>query len=190
MRHLFTTREALAMGLTPSRLRWGESSGRWRTVIRGVYGEGPEPPTALDRARALAVVTDGVASGRLALRPPGAPPTESLLETLMVQLVRRLPDLDPPVRQLEVRSAGGVLIARVDLAWPDLGLFLELDGQHHRGQPLYDASRETAVVATTGWLCGRFTWTDVVRVPTSTTRRLAQLVDQARRRPIASPVGG
>ena len=89
----------------------------------------------------------------LALRPPGAPPTESLLETLMVQLARTVPGLPEPVRQLEVEWA------RVDLAWPDLGLFVELDGQQHKDQPLYDARRETAVVAATGWLCGRFTWT-------------------------------
>ena len=73
-------------------------------------------------------------------------------------------------------------VARVDLAWPDLGLFIELDGEHHLGQPVYDASRETAIVAATGWLPGRFTWTEVVRFPHSTARRLAALVDQARRR--------
>jgi hypothetical protein len=36
------------------------------------------------------------------------------------------------------------------------------------------------------WLCGRFTWTEVVRFPRSTARRLAALVEQARRRPLAS----
>ncbi len=98
----------------------------------------------------------------------------------MVQLARTVPGLPDPVRQLEVGSA------RVDLAWPDLGLFVELDGQQHNDQPLYDARRETAVVAATGWLCGRFTWTEVVRVPMSTARRLAALADQARRRPIGT----
>ena len=112
------------------------------------------------------------------MRPPGAPPTESLLETLMVQLIRTVPGLPDPVRQF--RREG---IARLDLAWPDLGLFVELDGQHHLGQPLYDARRETAVVAATGWLCGRFTWAEVVHMPNSTARRLAALAGQARRRP-------
>lgn len=122
----------------------------------------------------------------LALRPPGAPPTESLLETLMVQLVRRVDAVPEPVRQLTVLDRHGNFVARVDLAWPDLGLFVELDGQHHKGQPLYDARRETAIVAATGWLCARFTWTEVTRHPTATARRLSALVDQARRRPIAS----
>lgn len=124
----------------------------------------------------------------LALRPPGAPPTESLLETCMVQLLRTVPGLPPPQRQVRVMNAYDEEVARVDLAWPDLGLFLELDGQHHRGQPVYDSSRETAVVAATGWLCGRFTWLEVVETPVVTRRRVAALVQQARRlRPAAPP---
>jgi very-short-patch-repair endonuclease len=105
-----------------------------------------------------------------------------MLETLMVQLARTVPGLGEPVRQLDIYDAYGNFIARVDLAWPELGLFIELDGQHHAGQPVYDASRETAVVAAMGWFCGRFTWTEVRRVPVSTGRRLAGIAEQARRR--------
>ncbi len=119
----------------------------------------------------------------LELRPVGAPPTESLLETLMVQLVRTVPGLPDPVRQYPVEEAH----ARLDLAWPELGLFVELDGQHHKAQPVYDSRRETAVVAATGWLCGRFTWNEVVRIPHSTARRLGALAEQARRRPVQPP---
>lgn len=120
----------------------------------------------------------------LDLRPAAAPPTESLLETLMVQLVRTVPGLPDPVRQLRIENVHGDFVARLDLAWPDLGLFVELDGQQHTGQPVYDARRETAVVAATGWLCGRFTWTELTRVPQSTARRLGSLAEQARRRPL------
>jgi very-short-patch-repair endonuclease len=122
----------------------------------------------------------------LAGRPPGAPPTESLLETLMVQLVRTIPGLRAPDRQVRVTNAHGEQVARVDLAWPELGLFIELDGQHHRGQPVYDATRETAVVAATGWLCGRFTWHDVAEIPRVTRRRVIGLVAQAHHRPPAA----
>lgn len=122
----------------------------------------------------------------LALRPAGAPPTESLLETLMVQLARTVEGLAPPVRQHRVVNAFGEVVARVDLAWPELGLFIELDGLHHAGQPVHDARRETAVVAATGWLCGRFTWSEVVRVPRATATRLAALASQARRRPFVT----
>ncbi len=120
----------------------------------------------------------------LADRPRGAPPTESLLETLMVQLAREIPGLDPPTRQLVIRFEDGRFVARLDLSWPALGLFLELDGEHHLGQPVYDSMRETAVVAATGWLCGRFTWTEVTRFRRHTMRRLTKLVEQARRRPM------
>lgn len=128
---------------------------------------------------------EAVAGNRRVLerRPAGAPPTESVLETLMVQLARTVPGLPAPVRQLWIEAAR----ARLDLAWPQLGLFVELDGQHHKDQPVYDARRETAVVAATGWLCARFTWTEVVHMPNSTARRLAALADQARRRPLAQP---
>lgn len=119
----------------------------------------------------------------LARRPVGARPTESMLETLMVQLARSIPGLPPPVRQYVVME-GDRFVGRVDLCWPELGLFIELDGQGHLGQPLYDASRETDIVATTGWLCGRFTRTEARHHPAATAARLARLVDQARRRPL------
>ena len=266
MRQLFT-----GDGLTQAALRWGERTGRWTRADRGVWAEGPDEVSELDRARAAVLATGGVASHHLAgvlheldsvgldgtwltlprtangrrprvsrrdlpaerivtvaglpctdglqtmidladslddlvweqalesalrkrltpvealngrgnqrvwqRRPADAPPTESLLETLFVQLAR--PVVPDPVRQLWIEAAH----ARVDLAWPDLGLFVELDGQHHLGQPVYDARRETAVVAATGWLCGRFTWTEVVRLPTTTARRLVAVAEQARRRP-------
>lgn len=130
--------------------------------------------------------TPGVVRMRrvLALRPAGAPPTESLLETRAVQLVRHVPGLELPTRQYAVFDEHGRFVARVDLCWPELGLFLELDGEHHKDQPLYDASRETAIVAATGWLPARLTWTEVVVHPAATTRRLRAVKAQAERRPL------
>ena len=115
----------------------------------------------------------------LGRRPQGAPPTESLLETLALQLARATP-LGEMVRQHEVTSAHGTFVARVDLCRPDLGVFLELDGQQHAGQPVYDAARETAVVAATGWLPGRFTWHAVTRTPRWTQRVMTDLAERAR----------
>jgi very-short-patch-repair endonuclease len=118
----------------------------------------------------------------LALRRPGEPATESLLETLMVQLGRDVPEVRYFERQYVVHDQNGLFVARLDLARPDVGAFVELDGEHHKYQPVYDANRETAVVAATGWLPGRFTWTEVTRHPTTTKRRLAGIFTQARRR--------
>jgi hypothetical protein len=139
--------------------------------------------SALRKTLTTVAALEGVRSTRvrrvLALRPPGAPPTESLLETLMVQLARDVPEVGELVRQHEVRDEYDQLIARLDLSRPDLGFFFELDGEQHKGQPVYDAMRQTAVVAATGWLPGRFTWTDVTRFPESTKRSLAALALRA-----------
>ncbi|HMC72546.1 MAG TPA: hypothetical protein VKJ07_25560, partial [Mycobacteriales bacterium] len=118
----------------------------------------------------------------LTLRPAGAPPTESLLETLGVQLARDVPEVGELTRQYVVYDENGLFVARLDLCKPEIGFFFELDGEQHRGQPVYDAMRETAVVAATGWLPGRFTWTEVTRFPEVTKRRLAGIANQARRR--------
>ena len=119
----------------------------------------------------------------LSLRPSNAPPTESLLETLMIQLIRGT-SAPEPHRQFVVLGPGERAIARLDLAWPELGVFVELDGQHHQNQPEYDSARETAVVAATGWLCARFTWREVTGDPVATGRRLEAILNQARRRPL------
>jgi very-short-patch-repair endonuclease len=276
VRYLFTTAEARDWGLSPQALRCGTRAQRFRSIGRGVYGEGPEAASPLDWARAdvlrrqveargsLAgvlhgldsVVFDGwptrrerlsteqlvIVAGQtcadglstlidlaatlddlrwehalesalrrgltsipiiedalpslgaarvpgtarirrvLALRPAGAPPTESLLETLMVQLGRDVPEVGEFERQHVVVDEHGLFVARLDLARPQIEFFIELDGQQHKDQPVYDAMRETAVVAVTGWLPGRFTWTEVTRYPNTTKRRLAGVATQARRR--------
>lgn len=114
----------------------------------------------------------------LALRPSGAPPTESLLETLMIQLIRSAADIPTPERQVEILNRHGDFVARVDLAWPDIGVFVELDGQQHKDQPVYEASRETAAVAATGWLPARFTWHEVTRLGRPTLKRLREVLAQ------------
>jgi hypothetical protein len=156
-----------------------ESALRLRMTTLGEVGSAVAGAT---RARRPEVARIGRV---LARRPEGVPPTESLLETLAVQLARTVPRLADPVRQLVVEREG-MFVARVDLAWPDLGLFVELDGQHHKGQPVYDARRETAVVAATGWICARFTWHEMAVIPNTTRRRLADVVAQCHRRPISA----
>jgi hypothetical protein len=114
-----------------------------------------------------------------ATRPHGAPPTESLLETLMVQLIRRSQQLPAPERQVEVFDSSDRFVARVDLAWTEVGVFIELDGQQHKDQPEYDARRETAVVACKGWFPARFTWREVVHMPNTTLKRLVDIYQTA-----------
>jgi very-short-patch-repair endonuclease len=115
----------------------------------------------------------------LALRPTGGPPTESLLETYAVQMIRDA-GLPEPTRQYRVFTVDGRFVARVDLCWPELGVFLELDGRGHDGQPVYDAVRQTAVVMATRWLPVRATWRQVVYNPRATARDLAAVLSGGR----------
>jgi hypothetical protein len=104
------------------------------------------------------------------------PPTGSILETMAVQLIRRDPSLPTPIRQYAIYDANDNFVGRPDLSWPDLGIFLELDGQQHAGQPVYDARRQTRITIATGWWPGRLTWDEVNYFPESTLRELAALL--------------
>lgn len=118
----------------------------------------------------------------LDLRPHHTPPTESLLETLAVQMIRTRPDIPTPDRQVVVTNAAGEFVARVDFAWRDPGVFYEVDGSHHDDQVPHDEAREAEIIAATGWLPHRSRWKDVRYNPTHTVRRLASIIEQARRR--------
>ncbi|HVT75787.1 MAG TPA: DUF559 domain-containing protein [Acidimicrobiales bacterium] len=104
------------------------------------------------------------------------PPTESLLETLAVQLIREDPSIPPPTRQLEIYDKHGNFVARPDLCWPELGVFLELDGQHHKDQPVYDANRQNRIAIATGWRPGRYTWDQIKYAAKATLREIAALL--------------
>lgn len=108
------------------------------------------------------------------------PPTESLLETLAVQLIRRHPAIPIPTRQFAIYDENGNFVGRPDLSWPQLGIFLELDGQQHDFQPVYDANRQTRITIKTGWRCGRFTWDQISYYPQATLRDIAALVQPLR----------
>ncbi|HET7488631.1 MAG TPA: DUF559 domain-containing protein [Acidimicrobiales bacterium] len=107
----------------------------------------------------------GVLRGVLDRRALGADRPDSLLEPRMARLMRvhRLP---PAAFQHEVREAGR-FVARVDFAYPDRRLALEVDGHAAHASPQafqHDLERQNALVAL-GWTVLRFTWADVVRRP-------------------------
>jgi hypothetical protein len=77
-----------------------------------------------------------------------------------------------PVPQYEVRDEDGELIGRVDFAWPELGVFLEFDGDVKYQKPLRSGQSASEVVVAekrredrirrrTGWRCIRLTWDDL-----------------------------
>jgi hypothetical protein len=80
--------------------------------------------------------------------------------------------LPMPQPQYEVFDRWGVLIGRVDFAWPELGLFVEFDGKEkylkyrREGESVIDAvrrekRREEQLCRVTGWRCIRLTWADL-----------------------------
>ena len=80
---------------------------------------------------------------------PAQRPTESEMETLLLQAIREH-GLAEPVLQFEVRDARGVFVARVDAAYPDSLLALEYDSKQEHSDEFQlagDARRRNALAA-------------------------------------------
>jgi very-short-patch-repair endonuclease len=102
-------------------------------------------------------------------RPLGAPPTESDLETQYLQCLRAH-GVPQPVRQFHV-VVDGMVVARLDFAWPWAKTFAEVDGwRFHRDKVSFqrDRTRQNAVVVALGWCPLRFTFDDIDGDPTGT----------------------
>jgi very-short-patch-repair endonuclease len=103
---------------------------------------------------------------------------ESVLEERFSALVRRQ-GLPMPAFQHEVWH-GGRFMARIDAAYPELLLGIEMDGYESHSSPAAfqrDRTRQNRLVAL-GWTVLRFTWADVLRSP----EMVAQTIREARAR--------
>jgi hypothetical protein len=80
--------------------------------------------------------------------------------------------LPAPEPQFKVRDSTGRVVARVDFAWPELGVFLEFDGKEkyvryrREGESVVDVvrrekKREERICGLTGWRCIRIVWADL-----------------------------
>lgn len=96
--------------------------------------------------------------------------------------------LPRPEPQVVVRDERGRFVARLDFAWPEHGVFLEVDGRakytkfRRRGESLdefvlREKRREEQVCQLTGWVCVRVTWQDLGQ-PELLARRLRRILDQ------------
>ncbi len=97
--------------------------------------------------------------------------------------------LPAPVPNHPIYDENGVEVARVDLAWPTLGVFLEFDGKvKYEGllKPGERASdvvvrekqREEMICRLTGWRCIRITWADL-HAPERTAARIRAMFHTA-----------
>jgi very-short-patch-repair endonuclease len=81
-----------------------------------------------------------------------------------------------PVAQFTVRDRSG-FIARVDFAYPDLRIAIELDGRAYHGDPTFEHDREKRLRLTTaGWCVVEITWKMLTNDPDLVFRRLAEIV--------------
>lgn len=90
--------------------------------------------------------------------------------------------LPAPEVNYKIRDAHGNVVARVDLAWPELGVFAEFDGMIKYGRLLKEDEsvkdvvvreqrREEMICRLTGWVCVRVVWADLDR-PVATADRI------------------
>ena len=132
-----------------------------------------------DPNTAIAPIVLGLADGRC----------ESAGESLTLHLTWKQ-HLPRPELQVLVCDASGRVVARVDFAWPVLGVFLEFDGKekYHRfrrpGETIEDAvlrekRREELICGLTGWRCIRLVWADLY-YPERTAARIAATLNGER----------
>lgn len=92
------------------------------------------------------------------------PAVESVGESRVAYLCHAQ-GLPRPRTQVRVRDQAGRVVARVDFAWPEHGLFLEFDGRvKYADDPdalWREKRREDLVRELTGWRCIRLTWADL-----------------------------
>lgn len=118
----------------------------------------------------------GVLRSVLDDRALGAEQSDSELECRMASVLRR-GGLPPAVFQYEVRH-DGCFVARIDFAYPDLRLAIEVDGFEKHSTPAAfqsDLDRQNRLVEL-GWNVLRFTWNDVVRRPAVVAGRLERVL--------------
>lgn len=121
------------------------------------------------------------AGGRVVLdalkrKVAGERPVESILETRFRQLLRRA-GLPEAVAQFEVYDRGE-FIARVDFAYPEFGVVIEVDGeQRHSGRSprKHDVRRDRRLSAL-GFRPLRFHWEDVHKDPEGVARDIAAII--------------
>jgi Protein of unknown function (DUF559)/Transcriptional regulator, AbiEi antitoxin len=109
-------------------------------------------------------------------RVAGERPAESILETRFRQLLRRA-GLPAPVAQYDVRD-GDEFVARVDFAYPEFGIAIEVDGEErHTGRSprKHDARRDRRLSAL-GLHPLRFHWDDVHKNPEGVARDITAVM--------------
>lgn len=162
-----------------------------------------ELEAALDRGLRLGVVTSDRLAGRLSsLSRSGRPGIvlarsvlsdldrdlallDSDLESMMLRLLARA-GVPAPVPQFGVQFEGRRY--RIDLAYPDVRLAIELDGfaVHGRRSSFEDDRRRQNDLVLLGWRVLRFTWRQLCREPDRIVEQIRALLGPVGRLPTGS----
>jgi hypothetical protein len=149
-------------------------------------------PESLERARAIAREMDhwqNTLATRIVLQLADHR-IESVAESRALYFLwsQSLPAFEP---QYEVRDTDGRVVARLDFALPELGVFLEIDGRakyvdRRDGKSLEqvlfeEREREKLVCRLTGWVCLRISWADLGR-PGRLAREIRAVLSSRRTR--------
>ncbi|MFB9314121.1 type IV toxin-antitoxin system AbiEi family antitoxin domain-containing protein [Nocardioides plantarum] len=116
------------------------------------------------------------------------PKIESAGETRTFMLCFRK-HIPMPEPQVEISDPNGVVVARVDFAWPQFKVFLEFDGKikYQRllrpGETITDVvlrekRREELICRLTGWRCIRITWADLENPDATAAMIMRELMRQ------------
>lgn len=113
----------------------------------------------------------------LLAEPLSESPMETRLRLLLIDA-----GAPPPVAQHNILDARGRFVGRVDLAWPQLRLAVEYEGDHHRERAHFrrDVARLNALRAA-GWTVLRYTADDLLRHPRRTVAQVASAMRELRR---------
>ncbi len=107
--------------------------------------------------------------------------TESALEDLFRKTLDEA-DLPAPVPQYVVRDYADQFVCRADFAYPAQRILIELDSEaHHMDRTTFRSDRakqNRAVVL--GWVVLRFTWWDLVDVPSRVASQVGRALESAR----------
>jgi very-short-patch-repair endonuclease len=118
----------------------------------------------------------GAASLRKLLDARPAAPSDSVLETRVIRLLRSS-KLPLPVSQYAVREGRRVLL-RVDLAYPDQLVAIECDGyRYHSGRKAWQGDlKRRNLLATRGWRVLHVTWEDLMLRPKDIVEQVRKLL--------------
>jgi very-short-patch-repair endonuclease len=106
--------------------------------------------------------------------------TDSLMEAVAISLLLEH-GLPQPILHFRVLDAAGTFVAEVDLAYPELKVAIELDGEIHRERAVFhrDRPRQNRLELL-GWTVLRFTWPQLNSEPHRFVADVAAALRRAR----------